>query len=227
MGKRTKTIVALSSPDVWLSIGDLAWSRLQSSIKTDLLQGVERIAEIRAAIAHDAPVRSMPLVEVVGEIWATSDGIMPACATPLRQGKVNFFGARLSVLTAMCEEVTVVRRILVHEFLHCFREITELLRAEAAGISILDHSFDPLDAVEDAKRLANPSDWFGIEDAATVVYHNDPRLDLLQHRFGELKQYFRVLDPKLDYKANGISIPQDVRAHVVGLLQNLQDAQEE
>ena len=53
MSKTTKTIFSKQSREVWLNIGSLKWSGLPVYLKTDLLSGLERIAQILARLTGD------------------------------------------------------------------------------------------------------------------------------------------------------------------------------
>jgi len=78
---------------VWLAGGRLPISA--DSPLARLVKGVERVASIRAEIAHAAKVATMPPVEVVPYIWARERVLICGRVTALRQADGAYFG-RLS-----------------------------------------------------------------------------------------------------------------------------------
>jgi hypothetical protein len=220
MANLTKVIKAHSTNQVWLRIGGLTWSNLPLRIKDELLRSLDRIADIRGDIGSRAKVRTMPPVQVVGQIWfADTGGIIDGRLHPLRLQKHVVFGTQIPVLTAMCDDGPIVRRILVHEFLHCFFYYV-------AGISspgkILDLHHVATDAAADHAKLENANDWFADEDADALMLHNDPALDVIEYRLSELRPFFPTLVPDLQIRGKKWGIPEDVQAHALELLQKRQ-----
>jgi hypothetical protein len=135
----TKIINTPGSRDVLLRIGNLTWSRLPARLKKELLEGLIRIAGVRADIASQAKVPTMPPVEVIGQIWVKKaphtdssappvlEGTIDGRASPLRLHREVAFGAQLPALTAICPDASVLRHVLIHEFSHCFFEIVRVI----------------------------------------------------------------------------------------------------
>jgi len=216
-----KIINSKGTPEVWLSIGILTWSRLPAHLKTDLLGALDRIAQIREHVARCAKVQPMPPVEVVGQIWVTDNGIIDGTTTPLRFQKMVVFGARVPVLTAMCTEETVVRKVLVHEFLHCFYYTVKITEAVSRGdrkVGETGTGHNAFDASDDASRLENPADWVGDDDVHSFALHNDAALDMISHRYDELKPHFPALVPDLRFRVEKCSVAESTSDHAKALI---------
>src|ERR1035438_7436332 len=69
-----------------------------------LVQGVERVAQIRAEIARAAKVATMPAVEVVPYIWTRERVLICGRVTALRQGDRANFGVQIPAPTALCSD---------------------------------------------------------------------------------------------------------------------------
>jgi hypothetical protein len=233
----TKMITISDSQDVWLQIGGLTWSRLPARLKSELLEGIARIAGIREDIARQAKVAAMPPVEVVGQIWVVrtlpSDALAPSqfegtiggMLWPLRFQKDIVFGVRLPVLTAMCKDAATVRRILVHEFLHSFHFAVMLTGGLLRGETGLKINHNPFDAKDDDSLLDNPEDWFGGDDAKSLIHHDDQVLDLIGERYVELKPFFPVIVPEVKFETKKISFPESVREGAMELIGRRKEAQ--
>src|ERR1700759_1556487 len=87
-----ETVLPTSYPGVWLAGGRLPISA--SPPLERLLQGVERVASIRAEIASAAKVAIMPPVEIVPYIWTSDRALICGRVTALRQGDGAYFGVQ-------------------------------------------------------------------------------------------------------------------------------------
>ena len=79
-----KTVSPTRYDGVWLAGGRLPISADPPLAR--LVKGVERVASIRAEIAHAAKVATMPPVEVVPYIWTRERVLICGRVTALRQG---------------------------------------------------------------------------------------------------------------------------------------------
>jgi hypothetical protein len=112
------TVLPSRYQGVWLAGGRLPISA--SPPIERLLEGVERVASIRAEIGSAAKVATMPPVEIVPYIWTRNRALICGRVTALRRGDGSFFGVQLPAPTALCTDRTAVRALLVHEFAHWF-----------------------------------------------------------------------------------------------------------
>jgi hypothetical protein len=159
-----ETVLPSVYEGVWLAGGRLPISATPPPFEK-LLQGVERVASIRAEIASTAKVASMPPVEIVPYIWARDRVLICGRVTALRQGEGASFGVQLPAPTALCTDRAAVRALLVHEFAHWFYIATRVVNgsefSQKAGgtLDLRNEGLTELDT------QINAWDWFGEEDA--------------------------------------------------------------
>jgi hypothetical protein len=180
------------------------------------MQGVERIASIRAEIAQTAKVPTMPTVEVVPYIWTRERALICGRVTVLRQG-AGGFGVQIPAPTALCTDRPAVRALLVHEFAHWFYIATRVVNGseswEKEG-GILDLRKEGL---TESDTQIDAQDWFGEEDARLFVQHGDTATRSISTQAAGLEKYFYVMTPRLGDTAGGIDISDDVKAHIRSL----------
>src|SRR5580693_7214338 len=87
---------------VWLAGGRLPISA--DPPLSRLVKGVERIASIRAEIAHTAKVATMPAVEIVPYIWTRERVLICGRVTALRHAGGAHFGVQIPAPTALCTD---------------------------------------------------------------------------------------------------------------------------
>ena len=179
------------TPDVWLRTSSTTWLGLRRDLKTELLEGLERVARVRAAIAATAKVPELPPVEVHAELWGdVVDDVMivnHGRSILLRWRNNNLYhGVALPACAATIEDESVLRRVLVHEFCHCFWSQQEMVRT-GGWDALLDPNHDPHDDAADRRRLVLPGDWLGENDGGEVIHHNDPQLDVVNEEFVVLR----------------------------------------
>jgi hypothetical protein len=119
---------------------------------------------------------------------------------------------RLSAQTAICEDETLVRSVLVHEFSHCFHSVHKTVREAETGRQTADINFDPHNAADDEKRLVDPLDWFGQKDAELFVRHDDARMNRMLEVFTSLKPFLPILKPDMHYFNPSLCVWPDVTA---------------
>lgn len=169
--------------DVVLKKDPVRWPRLPLEIRRALLDGVDRVIRVRKAIADDAPVKSMPIVHIVPELWGRLEDArrIDGRARPLQQGRSIRAGVELPAQTVVCND-DVVRLILVHEFAHAFelqRRAIDHIDAGASGALQLSGDHPDVEAfLEDEdheeEMLGAPEDWFGADDARRFVrWHHE------------------------------------------------------
>jgi hypothetical protein len=118
--KKTRFIFPVLLDDVRLKISLVCWRHLSCKCRNRLISGTTNIARIRGKIAKSAKVRSMPPVDVGGEIWMHGSHVLDGSALPLTVDGETSFGVHLSAHVAMHRDDALIRAILIHEFAHCF-----------------------------------------------------------------------------------------------------------
>ena len=196
------------------------WRRYPKEIRTALLEGIERIARIRADIARSAKVATLPRVRGYDEIWWSPDkkraiygyaGFVPI------DGK-HKPAIHLSAPVVACEDERAVRGMLVHEIAHCFQIMTISLDATDSGAPPPDLDSEDVywDAEYEARLLPKPEDWFGDDDARLISHWDDPISHAFQDRVEELNMFNHLTNkvPPLEESNLQIGIPSDVGAHI-------------
>jgi len=220
MPARDKRIVADQTDAVWLRVKARSWSRLPEAVRESLLLGMERIAAIRLAIAKSAKVRSMPPIEIVPEVWSDGQGLISGRTQMLALRKAMFVGVQLPATTAACQDRTVVRRVLVHEFSHCFYYQMGAVEDQVTGVasSDFDEDFDLFNADHDARLMVSAPEWFGRADAKAVTLHHDPHLQRFEKYMLALAPVLPVLVPPDEGGDKSFTIPGDIWNHAQGLI---------
>jgi hypothetical protein len=196
---------------VWLAPGRLPITEAPPVAR--LLEGVGRVASIRAEIASTAKVATMPPVEIVPYIWTRNRSLICGRVTALRRGETAIFGVQLPAPTALCTDRAAVRAVLVHEFAHWFYIATRVVNGSEVGKpgGILDLRSEGLTELD---TQINGWDWFGDDDARGVIQHGDSATrEISRHAIG-LERYFYVVSPRLGDTVGTIGISDDVRAHI-------------
>ncbi len=197
---------------VWLAGGRLPIS--ESPPLERLLQGVERVASIRAEIASAAKVATMPPVEVVPYIWARDRTLICGRVTALRRGESAYFGVQLPAPTALCTDRAAVRALLVHEFAHWFYIATRVVNGSEVG----ENTSGTLDlrneGLTESDTQINARDWFGDEDADGFIQHGDSATNGISRQAAGLEAQFYVVTPRLGDTVGNIDISDDVKAHI-------------
>jgi len=156
-------------------VAKLAWSQLPLSLKSRFLDGLERIATLRDQIGAAAAVSSMPPIQVIPELWYDDDRCFDGCAGPLIVNGNTVFGCTLPAQTATLEDEGTLRRVMVHEFCHCFWWLTDEVNAMDSGGTTIDTSgLDQNSDSDDRYQMVDSEDWFGVEDASRMIYSGSP-----------------------------------------------------
>jgi hypothetical protein len=210
-----ETVSPTRSEGVWLAGGRLPISANPPLAR--LVKGVERVASIRAEIAHTAKVATMPSVEVVPYIWARERLLICGRVTALHQGGRAYFGVQIPAPTALCTDHAAVRALLVHEFAHWFYIAARVVNGSEPGEKeggILDLRKEEL---TESDTQINAQDWFGEEDARRFIQHGDSATRSISSQAASLEEQFYVVSPSLGDTVGGIEISDDVKAHIRSL----------
>ncbi len=206
------TVSAAQHPGVWLAGGRLPIS--ENPPLGRLMEGVERVAAIRAEIGSAAKVTTMPPVEIVPYIWTRERALICGRVTALRQGDSAYFGVQIPAPTALCTDRAAVRALLVHEFAHWFYIATRVVNgSEQAGGSLDLRS----EGLGEADTQIHAADWFGEEDARNFIQHGDEATRGISSQAAGLEKLFYVVSPRMGDAVGNIHISEDVRAHIRGL----------
>jgi len=200
---------------VWLAGGRLPISA--SPPLNRLLQGLERVAAIRAQIASTARAATMPPVEVVPYIWTRDRSLICGRVTALHKGDGAYFGVQLPAPTALCTDHAAVRALLVHEFAHWFYIATRAVNGSESG----EKEGNTLDlrneGLTESDTQINAHDWFGEDDAQRFIQHGDSATRSISSQAAGLETQFYVVSPRLGSTAASIQISDDVKAHIRSL----------
>ena len=160
------------------------------SVKIDKLP---RLSRIHQSISKAANL-VMPPIEIVPSGWVTSDnsGMIQGRCALMPYGDLYLFGAQISVATLFFVDDILLRRILVHEFTHCFWHYEQLMLVTVNGDMKVDFNPSQLtekdvgkmsDNEKDALTRANPFDWFAAQDANQFLGYGEAALDLPTSEF--------------------------------------------
>jgi hypothetical protein len=204
------TIPPSRNQGVWLAGGRLPISATPPLQR--LLESVDRVASIRAEIAAAAKVATMPPVEIVPYIWTSDRVLICGRVTALRQGEGAFFGVQLPAPTALCTDRAAVRALLVHEFAHWFYIATRVVNGSETGTLDLRK-----EGLSETETQIDAHDWFGEEDASGFIQHGDSATRGISSQAAGLETQFYIVSPRMGDTVGGISISDDVRAHIRNL----------
>lgn len=206
------TFYSKLDPNVWMVASSARWILLKPKTRSLLLDGLERVARVRADISRSAKVASMPPVVVRCEYWGYAredekwflDGRMYPIRMPNGETQI---GAEVPANTIVRDE-EFIRRVLVHEFLHCFDYIARLTVQERAGVLFATDEFDNKSKEEDDKRLADPNDWFSEADSAELL-HRDDFVDLGDTNVTEVIDAMPMIEPDPRFETRGLHYPDE------------------
>ena len=197
------------------------WRRLPTAMREGVRQcGVQTLESLWRSIGNDAPV-SMPPIWIEPYGWTDPDNVAVryACATPRKVEDSTLFGVEVPASSVLIlDDIRTLRRVLVHEFSHCFWWLSRVYRAISDGKTGI---FDDLGIRTDNEKHINPLDWFGRRDADEFLWYDTPEggceeLAPFSYAFHEkwLKKGLPVKVSELDFSVTEISIPDDVIRHI-------------
>lgn len=209
-------------PAVTLRRHPLHWRRVPGHLKLRILDGVERITEIHAGLAEALQVTSLPPVVVHDALWWEPGVtiIVSGRAGPIPIAPpASVFGVELPVHVALSDAANGIRRVLLHEFGHCFFHDALIIDTADAGRTVIDGGRGPrqnvyTDEAGDRAALVDPAEWF-IGDAVTdFPYWGDAGIQGLADSVGQWIGMFRADPPVVGYTVHQFAIPDDIVTHV-------------
>lgn len=215
--RSSRDIYPIHLSGVRLRIAGRRWATLPAAVRNLLTDGTKNVATIRSEIAATSAVRSMPPVEIVGEIWINDKGVIHGRATIL-----SFEGAfqpavQLAAPTAIHANKLTIRAILVHEYAHCFYKATQMIDRVDANSNAPVHLIERhavYDDHADREMLVDPADWFCKDDVAAFINWGDTRSAKVVDDVSRIR-HLPVVAPDLDMRFEGeIGLEDDVVAHI-------------
>jgi hypothetical protein len=203
--------------EVWLTTGRyIGFSKVP---RRRLLNGVERIAEIRADIGRLAKVAAMPPVEVVPYVWQDADSMAHGRMTLLASPKGTFLGVQLPAQTAVCSDLEAVRTVLIHEFAHCFYFATQIVNAfDRPNVNSRAHvDMSALINAPDDELLVDPREWFGESDAKAFLQANDRGTRAIDDLVPTILKQFRTAMPETSLSLGIVCIDDEVKGRIRSL----------
>lgn len=165
-----------SGSDTWV-VGDLAaWRAIASHFGLyEVNAAVSRVCHLRERIAADAGL-PMPKIFFYPTGWMTETGMVYGRVNIHKIAEGHEWCVEIPVATPlMITDDDILRRILCHEFAHCFWFVT---KAVTDGKSI------PA-SIPDEDSLADPKNWFGGRDAESLLKWGDSSLHESTQRFAD------------------------------------------
>jgi hypothetical protein len=161
----------------------------------------------------------MPPIQVIPELWYDDDRCFDGCAGPLIVNGNTVFGCTLPAQTATLEDEGVLRRVMVHEFCHCFWWLADEVNAMDSGGTTIDTSgLDQNSDSDDRYQMVDPEDWFGVEDASGMIYSGSPETQRIQDNLmGLIGSLPERHSPPRRFSLKHVTLPNDVKTHVRNL----------
>lgn len=211
-----------------------AWFKLDKRIRMMVeKEGFGRLERLRNAIALDAGL-PMPPIHVVPEGWSTpgeSGGVIFASVRPVSVRDHFQYGVIVPVSTlVIVDDDKLLRRLLCHEFAHCFWNIVQVIREVKNGeykrIGI-DNGASNQELVErqlirDKEQLIDPALWFGEGDAKEFMPESNNQLSKYTLKY--IKHWINAglptqeLDMRLKFDGE-LGIPDEIIEHIKKIYQ--------
>lgn len=220
------------SPKIRLSTTSEEWAnipkRIVQSIKIDKIPHLKRIHQS----ISNAALLPMPPVEIVPTGWVPpgNEGMIYGRSNLIQVGDSHQVGAQIPAATLLFVNDLLLRRILVHEFTHCFwyyeQLVLNLTRGskgviESIGDLSIEEQFDKLESGEEEKHKVNPFEWFSDRDAKEFLEWDNSVLNLSTLLFQEhwVKDGLPIEIPDLKINFHGrFAIPEEeIIRHVIKL----------
>ena len=211
--------------EVSLMGNKLEWNRLGKSIN-DMVhrEGIARLVRIRDAISKDANLPMPPIrIEPYGWESPGRDGPIYGACSPIAD-KINIrWGVKIPVSNlVVINNDSILRRVLCHEFAHCFYMIIQTIQKPQSCDSQEESSnFDAFERqlLKDSEELIEPGDWFGEWDAEhfTPESGDDPMLKGITIKFQEHWRNKGLPIKELDmrFEADGtLLVPDEIIEHI-------------
>lgn len=162
---------------VWIAVTEATWKHMGIEMRTRLLDALNTVSRLRGDVAASAMVRAMPPIEILCEVWIENEHVVYGLTGLVQFAGNNHFGVRLPALTVICGDEDALRKVLVHEFAHCFYYSEQVLQSPE---TFRFDEFDRFDVNHDNAHLTDPANWFGNEDAAGLIHSDDIALLAIQ-----------------------------------------------
>jgi hypothetical protein len=217
-----------ASASVQLTGNNKDWFKIPPRIRTVIKNnGLKRLIQLHNSIANDAQL-PMPTIHVIPIGWCFPEngGVVYGMAIPIPVMDLYQWGTVVPASTlVIVDDDTVLRRILCHEFAHCFWYITRILRERKNGewISIesgkgqttTDLLNDQL--AKDKKELVDPVQWFGEWDAEHFLPEGGEPLANATKLFAQrwILPGLPITSPSMKLYFKGtLEIPDEIEAHI-------------
>jgi len=153
------------------------WEAIPPEARSHIEAGVERVRSVRDAISADAKVKRMPPITIYPSVWTPNGiGVVHALSGAWFSGQDDrVIGVLMGIGPTLCTDDSMVRKLLVHEFAHCFFIATKITDHLDLGVP-LDLRGDPMDEDRDRATMVAPSEWFGPADAESIIGWDDSAL---------------------------------------------------
>ena len=215
-----KRIPSRRDDGVWMETGYLTWIRLTPSIKTVLLEGLERVAGVRADLGNSCKVAFLPPIQIKCELWNRECiSFINGRVSPVPYNGMFLYGVELPAHVCACHDLGLLRALLVHEFLHVFHDVEFVchrVRGAHRPTQIIDlGDQDPFSAEDDNARLAKPEHWFCDPTDWELLRHgHDARM---QEGFASgyllLAPHLRQSMPDLQFKHRNMGVATEWLEH--------------
>jgi hypothetical protein len=217
---RTKEVGLIGSKAEWRSLP----REMSRIIKQDKISIVE---ETRLLISKDAQLPMPPIrVEPWGWVGPEGETVIFGAVKLFAFKECSQWGVLMPASTLLVvDDQDLLRRILCHEFAHCFWRIGRIIQAEANGKSEikdaiynanLKEQYDEIERI-DKDHLVDPKNWFGGWDVSHFLQYEGasdaPELDEPTDRFFRewASAGLPLKTPSLEFEYKGVlAIPDEV-----------------
>lgn len=203
-----------STPSVQLWGNGAEWDRLGAELKTTIqTEGVNRVTRLRRAIANDAKLPMPPIrIEPYGWEMPNKRGVVFAQAATIFIKDAWQLGVIIPASTLIViDDDVLLRRLLCHEFAHCFWLAEQAFREESKTFTIEIDGKHP-----DWHELVNPRYWFGEWDVKHFLV-SETALVKAAKNFKErwVKQKLPTKEGGGKWEASGtFGFPDKIVAHI-------------
>jgi hypothetical protein len=211
-----------------------AWLKLPGRIrKITEKDGIGRLTRLRELISKEAGL-PMPHIRIVPWGWwhPGMDGVIYGMVRPIRWNNYLVWAVIIPASTpVIVDNDIMLRRLICHEFAHCFWYITKAIREQKKGVFELHEHLgesslpDIIDRIVDIdkERLVEPADWFGEWDVKHFLPEGEQALNRPTNLFRDhwLKKRLPTRPPILEYSDEGtMAIEDEIVKHIRSLEDN-------